>query len=281
MGRFVTESRATIDSTHTHTSHTCGGTIYVRSSDFCSPFVGFVNIPRIFINSIKRLFHHLIYQKNHIITKEYLMMRITLFLVLALPSLSSSFHLNSDGNGNSLRIHQAPSNHALQYKRSVLFDLRIENIRKEESRPSKEASSPKRTSRSQYSASDWFYNLKTWKNSSVLREIRNPVMALSAWATFVSVVHKVLLMNGKATMAANLCIPPLAHSFLVSSLGLLLVFRTNSAYQRFLVSNRDGNLGQECWSSSYTDPLSFIVVFRKEDRYGRKFFPSLEICHDS
>lgn len=199
-----------------------------------------MNIPRIYINFIKRSFHH-------IISKEYLTMRITLFLVLALPSLSTSFHLNSNGNGNSLRIHQAPSNHVLQYKRSVLFDLRIKNIRKEESRPLKEASSARSTSRSHYSASDWFYNLKTWKNSSVLREIRNPVMALSAWATFVSVVHKVLLMTGKTAMAGNLCIPPLAHSFLVSSLGLLLVFRTNSAYQRFLVRTRDGILGQERW----------------------------------
>jgi len=34
-------------------------------------------------------------------------------------------------------------------------------------------------------------------------------------------------------MAGSLCIPTAPHSLMVSSLGLLLVFRTNSAYQRF------------------------------------------------
>jgi predicted membrane chloride channel (bestrophin family) len=36
-------------------------------------------------------------------------------------------------------------------------------------------------------------------------------------------------------VASLLSIPSSAHGFVVSSLGLLLVFRTNSAYQRFLV----------------------------------------------
>ena len=86
-----------------------------------------------------------------------------------------------------------------------------------------------------HSASDWLYNLKSLPKSSVLQEIKNPVITLAAWATFISVVQKVLLWSGKTKAAMSMCVAPAAHSFLVSSLGLLLVFRTNSAYQRFLV----------------------------------------------
>jgi predicted membrane chloride channel (bestrophin family) len=93
-----------------------------------------------------------------------------------------------------------------------------------------------------HSASDWLYNLKTWKNSSVLREIKHPVMYLSAWATLLSIVQKILILSGKKKWAMSFCIPNAAHSFLVSSLGLLLVFRTNSAYQRFLVRLRSAHV---------------------------------------
>ena len=89
-----------------------------------------------------------------------------------------------------------------------------------------------------HSASDWLYNLKTIPNSSVLKEIRNPVLAVLGWSTLASLLHRILACSGKASLMAmsqNMCVPHSAHSFLVSSLGLLLVFRTNSAYQRFMV----------------------------------------------
>lgn len=89
-----------------------------------------------------------------------------------------------------------------------------------------------------HSASDWLYNLKTLPNSSVLKETRNPVLSLTVWATGVSLVHKLLLACGKSQVALSMCVPHVAHSFVVSSLGLLLVFRTNSAYQRFQVRHR-------------------------------------------
>lgn len=99
--------------------------------------------------------------------------------------------------------------------------------------------SPKIESRNlnndRHSASDWWHNLRTLPQSSILKEIKHPVMALTGWATFISIVHKVLLMKGKAQLAASISVPMVAHSLLVSSLGLLLVFRTNSSYQRFLV----------------------------------------------
>jgi hypothetical protein len=79
-----------------------------------------------------------------------------------------------------------------------------------------------------HSASDWLYNIKSLPQSEVLREVKSPVIAVAAFSAIVSVMHKVV--------GDSICIPGTAHGFLVSALGLLLVFRTNSAYQRFNVS---------------------------------------------
>jgi hypothetical protein len=85
------------------------------------------------------------------------------------------------------------------------------------------------------SSSDWWHNIQTLPDSSVLNEIKNPVITLTVWGTFISIIHKVLLLKGKARLAASFTVPMVAHSLLVSSLGLLLVFKTNSSYQRFMV----------------------------------------------
>lgn len=90
-----------------------------------------------------------------------------------------------------------------------------------------------------YSASDWLHNVFTLPRSSVLRDIRNPVITIALWSTLVSVVHAFLQKSSLPMIqkfASDMCIGGAPHSFLVSSLGLLLVFRTNSAYQRFNVS---------------------------------------------
>eukprot|EP00980_Cylindrotheca_fusiformis_P012892 scaffold3210_cov113-Cylindrotheca_fusiformis.AAC.4 len=128
---------------------------------------------------------------------------------MALPSLAIAFQQNA---GSSIRIPPV-----LKYKRSSLFDP---NLLKEETKIPREIPYTPETYVSRpnynrhYSASDWLYNLGTWRNSSVMREIKNPVMSLGGWATFISVVHKVLVMNGKANFASKFCIPPIAHSFL-------------------------------------------------------------------
>lgn len=91
------------------------------------------------------------------------------------------------------------------------------------------------TINNRHSSADWLYNLQTIPSSSVLRETKEPVLCLAGWATLVSLVHSLLRFMGKHHLASLLSIPSSAHGFVVSSLGLLLVFRTNSAYQRFLV----------------------------------------------
>lgn len=96
-----------------------------------------------------------------------------------------------------------------------------------------------RSINNRHSAGDWLYNVRSLPKSSVLKEIRNPVMTIAAWSTVLSVMHHVMQKSSLTVLqklARNMCIGSTPHSFLVSSLGLLLVFRTNSAYQRFYVS---------------------------------------------
>lgn len=87
------------------------------------------------------------------------------------------------------------------------------------------------------SSKDWLHNIASIPRSTVLQEILSPLLTITAWSTLISVVHRTFQMSQVQTMnnfAVNMCISTSMHSFLVSSLGLLLVFRTNSAYQRFV-----------------------------------------------
>ena len=92
-----------------------------------------------------------------------------------------------------------------------------------------------------HSSRDWLHNVASLPRSTVLREIRNPVISIAAWSTVVSIAHRAMQATPSSlwnNFAMNMCVPTSVHSFLVSSLGLLLVFRTNSAYQRFVVSHK-------------------------------------------
>jgi len=124
------------------------------------------------------------------------------------------------------------------------------------------------------SASDWRANIINLPNSTILRDVRNPVAWVFVWATSWSIVYECLtrlvgyaaggafapstgggvagfwsLWAGAGAAAATpseagwirlaawasrrMCLPTLMHSMMVSAMSLLLVFRTNSAYQRF------------------------------------------------
>jgi predicted membrane chloride channel (bestrophin family) len=83
-----------------------------------------------------------------------------------------------------------------------------------------------------YSASDWLHNFYSIPRSAILRDMQPPLTTIFFWSVSVSIVHKLLKIFYPAA-ASFICISSTPHSFLVSALGLLLVFRTNSAYQRF------------------------------------------------
>lgn len=111
-----------------------------------------------------------------------------------------------------------------------------------------------------YTSSHWLHNMKTLPNSKILSEIKEPVMAITIWSSFVSLIHQLLLRNGFTKWAKSICFTSTPHSFLVSALGLLLVFRTNSAYQRFTE-------GREIWEKilSVSRNLSRMVNLYERD----------------
>eukprot|EP00970_Alexandrium_tamarense_P020452 scaffold15251_cov214-Alexandrium_tamarense.AAC.3 len=96
---------------------------------------------------------------------------------------------------------------------------------------------------------DWKHNMKNLPSSTILRDVGNPVGHVFVWATFWSVVYRSLSnmaiakggeMLGSVRVAdaaawgvRHMTVPTTAHSMMVSAMSLLLVFRTNSAYQRF------------------------------------------------
>jgi hypothetical protein len=87
-----------------------------------------------------------------------------------------------------------------------------------------------------YSASDWLHNMVNFRHSSILSQIRHPVGVITAWSVMVSVAYKWAVCMGYEGVAGRVCLGSTPHSFIASTIGLLLVFRTNSAYQKFRVS---------------------------------------------
>eukprot|EP00531_Pseudo-nitzschia_arenysensis_P001559 CAMPEP_0116133552 /NCGR_PEP_ID=MMETSP0329-20121206/10168_1 /TAXON_ID=697910 /ORGANISM="Pseudo-nitzschia arenysensis, Strain B593" /LENGTH=558 /DNA_ID=CAMNT_0003628193 /DNA_START=111 /DNA_END=1787 /DNA_ORIENTATION=- len=83
-----------------------------------------------------------------------------------------------------------------------------------------------------YSAGDWWHNTVSLPNSAILRSIRGPVLFMTCWAGILSMLYRRMLVTNP--VAANvMCLSSLPHSLMSSALSLLLVFKTNSAYQRF------------------------------------------------
>lgn len=110
-----------------------------------------------------------------------------------------------------------------------------------------------------YSSRDWFHNTISLPSSAILRDIRSPVVAITSWATFLSLLHRKLLQTDP-TSAAHMYLPGAPHSLMMSALGLLLVFRTNSAYQRFAE-------GRKIWENivnAARDLYRMLMLYEKE-----------------
>jgi len=97
-----------------------------------------------------------------------------------------------------------------------------------------------------YAARDWLHNTINLPFSAILKSIRFPVLSMTLWGFFVAIFRRWLLQVAAADvgnrfgaslardLAAQMCLPERPHALMVSTLSLLLVFRTNSAYQRFV-----------------------------------------------
>ena len=110
-----------------------------------------------------------------------------------------------------------------------------------------------------YSAADWWANVKSLPRSTILRAIQGPVVTVMVWSLLVSIIHG-LLRRFAPSVQSMMCISSKPHNFLVSALGLLLVFRTNSAYQRFAE-------GRKIWENilSLSRNISRLACLYEED----------------
>ncbi|CAB1101753.1 unnamed protein product [Ectocarpus sp. CCAP 1310/34] len=119
-----------------------------------------------------------------------------------------------------------------------------------------------------YSSSAWWHNLRTLPTSVILHRIKHPLLVQTFWATAVSLVHAGL--GGVHSMSIK------PHTLLGSALGLLLVFRTNAAYQRF-------QEGRKLWEEVLNvsrDIARMSVLY--EDVFGRRLvqrIANLLACH--
>jgi predicted membrane chloride channel (bestrophin family) len=110
--------------------------------------------------------------------------------------------------------------------------------------------------------SDWWHNTLSLPNSAILMSIRGPVLFMSGWAGFLSIIYRYLLTSSPQ-VANLLCVSSTPHSLMSSALSLLLVFKTNSAYQRF-------SEGRKIWENIINlsrDMYRMINLY--EDEMGR------------
>jgi hypothetical protein len=104
------------------------------------------------------------------------------------------------------------------------------------------------------SARDWLHNLKTWPSSQVLLRIKNQLMVLVGWSTVVAWWGSTHPFKFGTHM----------HTLVGGALSLLLVFRTNTAYQRYW----EGQKIFDKLSSYARDLADFVGVYRCE--FGEK-----------
>ena len=91
-----------------------------------------------------------------------------------------------------------------------------------------------------YAAADWYKNLRTLPRSRVLQRISSP-LGFNMLLTFAICTLQAL----RPAWCPGLV--PLPHTLSGSALGLLLVFRTNAAYDRFWEARKQwGVVTSEC-----------------------------------
>uniref|UniRef100_A0A7S2V4G3 Uncharacterized protein n=1 Tax=Fibrocapsa japonica TaxID=94617 RepID=A0A7S2V4G3_9STRA len=75
-----------------------------------------------------------------------------------------------------------------------------------------------------YTSQDWAKNLVSIPKSVVLQNVQSHVLWNTAWAAVITFLYNIGDLQA---------LTPLPHQLMATALGLLLVFRTNAAYDRF------------------------------------------------
>mmetsp|Transcript_37226 Transcript_37226/g.100662 ORF Transcript_37226/g.100662 Transcript_37226/m.100662 type:complete len:462 (+) Transcript_37226:217-1602(+) len=112
-----------------------------------------------------------------------------------------------------------------------------------------------------YSNQDWLINLLSISKSKMLGRISSHLLVNTVWATVV-----VMMYNGIPKFAKGCAgFSPTPHSLAAGALSLLLIFRTNSAYDRFWE-------GRKLWGK-------LVNMTRELARLGHTFFRGYEREH--
>lgn len=85
-----------------------------------------------------------------------------------------------------------------------------------------------------YSSKEWLACLVTWPKSSILGRIRMNILAIALWTVLLNLALNLLRIK--------LSFPFFIHTIAGSALSLLLVFKTNTSYDRFYE-------GRKLWGS--------------------------------
>ena len=116
---------------------------------------------------------------------------------------------------------------------------------------------------------DWWRVLLSLRQSFVVRKIANPLKVLTAWALVVALGHRFVELPGPWKDGLVACFGQgrrptagvgSAMSLLGSALSLLLVFRTNTAYQRYW----EGRGVWEKLVSSTRDAADYVALYKEE-----------------
>lgn len=98
----------------------------------------------------------------------------------------------------------------------------------------------------------WFHTLLTIPKSTLLRRIWQPVLCITSWSGLIAFLVRFGFVRQSGVLGFLLW--PKVHTLLGGALGLLLVFRTNSAYSRMWegrhiweqISNLERDLARFC-----------------------------------
>lgn len=101
-----------------------------------------------------------------------------------------------------------------------------------------------KSNHNRHAAKDYWYNLSTLPHSTVLKDVRWPVFSVTIFSFLWSILHRCYPCINKLSMSV------VPHTLMAKVLGLLLVFKTNSAYGRF-------QEGRKIWERIHSQSRDF------------------------
>lgn len=117
-----------------------------------------------------------------------------------------------------------------------------------------------------YNPKDWFTFVFRMHKADTVRALMPMILAMIFYALLVAILEKEVLQLSDKSVVKNL---PILHSLLGFAISMLLVFRTNAAYDRWWE-------GRKLWgalvNNSRNLALKMAALLPKEDAENRNYF---------